>query len=71
MTDAVILEEPYGSVLVDARVPCVIVQFHGFANKTQFMHAMETGLAYYVQYSTPARPWGWIGDVRHMSPIPK
>jgi len=71
MPDKVILDEPYGTVLVDSRIPCVIVQFHGFANKTEFKHTMETGLAYYVQHSTPEFPWGWIGDVRHMSAIPK
>lgn len=71
MSDEVILEEPYGSVLVDSRVPCVVVQFHGFANKTEFKRVMDTGLAYYAQHSTRAAPWGWIGDVRHMSAIPK
>ena len=67
----VILAESYGSVLVDRGIPCVIVQFHGFANTVQFKHAMETGLAYYAQHSTSARPWGWIGDVRLMSAIPR
>jgi hypothetical protein len=71
MLDEAILDEPYGSVLVDPHVPCVIVQFHGFANKTQFKYVMETGLSYYVQHSTPQKVWGWIGDVRHMSAIPK
>jgi hypothetical protein len=71
MPEEVLLEEPYGSVLVDKSVPCVIVQFHGFANKQEFKRAMETGLAYYTQQSTPEKPWGWIGDVRHMSAIPK
>ncbi|WP_072144897.1 hypothetical protein [Hymenobacter sp. AT01-02] len=71
MPDEVLLDEPYGSVLVDSRVPCVIVQFHGFANKTQFKHVMDAGLAYYSQQSTPQKPWGWIGDVRQMSAIPQ
>lgn len=71
MRDEVLLDESYGTVLVDILVPCVIVQFHGFANKTQFKHVMETGLSYYAQHSTPAKPWGWIGDVQHMSAIPK
>jgi hypothetical protein len=71
MREEVILEEPYGSVLVDLSVPCVIVQFHGFANTQAFKHVMETGLAYYTQHSTPEKPWGWIGDVRQMSAIPK
>jgi hypothetical protein len=32
---------------------------------------MDTGLAYYAQQSTSEQPWGWIGDVRHMSAIPR
>jgi hypothetical protein len=71
MADDIILTESYGSVLVDTRVPCVIVQFHGFANKMEFQHIMQTGLTYYAAHSTPERPWGWVGDVRHMSAIPK
>ena len=71
MPDEVLLDEPYGSVLVDSRVPCVIVQFHSFANKTEFKHVMDTGLAYYTEHSTSQKPWGWIGDVRQMSAIPQ
>lgn len=71
MPDEVVLAEPYGSVLADAQVPCVIVQFHGFANRTEFMNIMETGLAYYEAHATPEHPWGWIGDVRHMGAIPQ
>lgn len=71
MPDERILTEPYGSVLVDRQVPCVLVQFHSFANKTEFKHLMDTGLAYYVAQSRPEKPWGWVGDVRQMSAIPK
>ncbi|MGI4871678.1 MAG: hypothetical protein ACRYFX_10920 [Janthinobacterium lividum] len=71
MTDYLVLAEAYGSVLADEQVPCVIVQFHGFANSEQFKHIMDTGLAYYQAHSQPARPWGWVGDTRTMSAIPK
>ncbi|MBJ6107723.1 hypothetical protein JAO73_01785 [Hymenobacter sp. BT523] len=71
MPDEVILSESYGSVLVDALVPCVIVQFHGFANRAEFINIMETGLAYYEAHATAEHPWGWIGDVRRMGAIPK
>ncbi|HEX8506946.1 MAG TPA: hypothetical protein VF630_16395 [Hymenobacter sp.] len=71
MPDAIILAESYGSVLADARVPCVIVQFHAFANRAEFVNIMETGLAYYAAHATPKRPWGWIGDVRRMGAIPQ
>jgi hypothetical protein len=71
MPDTVVLAEPYGSVLASATVPCVIVQFHGFANSAEFQHIMETGLAYYRAHSRPEHPWGWVGDVRHMGAIPR
>lgn len=71
MPDEIILAESYGSVLADAQVPCVIVQFHGFANTAKFKHIMETGLAYYQAHSQALRPWGWVGDVRHMGAIPQ
>ncbi|WP_375435965.1 hypothetical protein [uncultured Hymenobacter sp.] len=71
MPDEIILVEPYGSVLVDTRVSCVIVQFHHFANSTEFKHLMNTGLAYYAAHSQLQKPWGWIGDVRRMSAIPQ
>ncbi|GAB3298857.1 hypothetical protein [Hymenobacter tenuis] len=71
MPEEIILAEPYGSVLADAQVPCVIVQFHGFANTTEFKNIMETGLAYYRVHSQVLRPWGWIGDVRQMGAIPQ
>ena len=28
-------------------------------------------MAYFEQHSTPAKPWGWVGDVRHMGAIPE
>ena len=71
MAEQVIVAETYGSVLADEKVPCVIVQFHSFANQQQFKHIMTTGLAYYQAHSPAARPWGWVGDTRHMSAIPK
>ena len=63
--------QAYGSVLVDETVPCVLVQFHGFANGEQFKHIMTSGLAHYKAHATPTAPWGWVGDTRHMSAIPK
>lgn len=71
MAEQVILAETYGSVLADEQVPCVIVQFHKFANQQQFKHIMTTGLTYYQAHSSAARPWGWVGDTRDMSAIPK
>ena len=71
MADHVIIAEPYGSVLADETVPCVIVQFHQFANSNEFRHMMTTGLNYYQAHRTPQQPWGWVGDIRHMGAIPQ
>ena len=71
MSDQIIFTESYGSVLADESVPCVIVQFHGFANRDQFKHIMDSGLAHYLAHSTPGQPWGWVGDTRQMGAIPK
>lgn len=71
MSEQIILATPYGTALADTAVPCVITQWHGFANKTEFIALQGAALAYFEQHATPARPWGWVGDVRHMGAIPE
>jgi hypothetical protein len=71
MSEQVILATPYGTALADSAVPCVITQWHSFANKTEFIALQGAALAYYEQHSTLGSPWGWIGDVRHMGAIPE
>lgn len=70
MSDQVIYSQPYGAVLVDASVPCVITQWHAFANATEFIALQGFALEYFEQHSTPEKPWGWVGDVRQMGAIP-
>jgi hypothetical protein len=70
MSDQVIFSQPYGTVLVDAGVPCVITQWHSFANATDFIALQQFALEYFEAHSTPAKPWGWVGDVRQMGAIP-
>jgi hypothetical protein len=70
MADEIIFSQPYGRVLVDASVPCVITQWLSFANATEFITMQGFALEYFEAHSTPARPWGWVGDVRQMSAIP-
>ena len=70
MSDQVIFSQPYGSVLVDASVPCVITQWHTFANATEFIALQGFALEYFEAHSTAAKPWGWVGDVRQMGAIP-
>lgn len=71
MKEQVILATTYGVALVDEAVPCVITQWHGFANKTEFIALQNAALIYYEQHSTPSKPWGWVGDVRQMGAIPE
>jgi hypothetical protein len=71
MSEQIILATPYGTALADASVPCVITQWHGFANKTEFITLQGAALAYFEQHATPDKPWGWVGDVRHMGAIPE
>jgi hypothetical protein len=71
MSEQIILATPYGTALADSSVPCVITQWHSFANKTEFIALQGAALAYFEQHTTPDRPWGWVGDVRHMGAIPE
>ena len=70
MSDQIIYSQPYGTVLVDAAVPCVITQWHAFANAAEFIALMEAATTYFTSHSTPGKPWGWVGDVRQMGAIP-
>lgn len=70
MSDKVIFSQPFGSVLVDATVPCIITQWHAFANANDFIAMMEAATQYFASHSTSAQPWGWVGDVRQMGAIP-
>jgi hypothetical protein len=70
MPDTIIFDKPYGRVLVDASVPCVMTQWLSFANGPDFIALQEAALLYYEAHATPTRPWGFVGDVRHMGAIP-
>ncbi|QKG57074.1 hypothetical protein GKZ68_10810 [Hymenobacter sp. BRD128] len=70
MSDQLIFSEPYGVVLVDASVPCVITQWHAFANATEFITLQGFALEYFEAHSSSGNPWGWVGDVRQMGAIP-
>jgi hypothetical protein len=71
MSEQIILATPYGTALADSAVPCVITQWHRFANKTEFIALQGAALTYFEQHATLTRPWGWVGDVRHMGAIPE
>jgi hypothetical protein len=69
MSEQVLLDESYATVLADPATPCIIVQLHAFANREQFKHMMNLGLAYFQAHTSHQQPWGWIADTRHMSAI--
>ena len=64
MSDITLLTEPYGSMLFAPEVPCLIVQWHGFANRQQFQSLMDRGLALYEEEARRSQPLGWLADTR-------
>ena len=70
MSDQLLYSKPYGMVLVDASVPCITTQWHAFANASEFIDLQGFALDYFEAHSSPAHPWGWVGDVRQMGAIP-
>ena len=69
MPDTSLLTESYGAMLLAPEVPCLIVQWHGFANSQQFRSLMDRGLALYAEESRRTRPLGWLADTRRLSAI--
>jgi hypothetical protein len=69
MADIVLIEESYGSMLLAREVPCLIVQWHGFANRQQFQSLMDRGLDLYIEEATRTQPLGWLADTRLISAI--
>ena len=70
MPDSDIFSEPYGRVFIDEAVPCVIIQWLGFANRTEFMALQDTALRYIEAHATLLRPCGLVADVRHRAQLP-
>lgn len=71
MSEQVIFDQPYGQVLVDSQVPCVVTRWHRFANFQEMSALLEAALAYVQAHGSAHRPWGWVGDTRHMGAIPE
>jgi hypothetical protein len=69
MPDIVLIAESYGSMLLAPEVPCLIVQWHGFANRQQFQSLMDRGLDLYIEEVTRTQPLGWLADTRLISAI--
>lgn len=69
MADLVLAAYPYGSVLFASEVPCIITQWHSFANRQQFQSMMNEALEQYKARVQQTRPLGWLADTRHMSAL--
>ena len=69
MSDVVLIAEPYGSMLFAPEVPCLIVQWHGFANSTEFRSLMDRGLDLYRAKARQLKPLGWLADTRLVSAV--
>ncbi|MBT2557794.1 hypothetical protein J7E24_08355 [Hymenobacter sp. ISL-91] len=69
MPDRILITETYGSMLLAPEVPCLIVQWHSFANRQQFQSLMDRGLALYIEESHRTRPLGWLADTRLVSAV--
>lgn len=70
MATSVLLTRPYGLVLAETSVPCIITQWRAFASATEFITLQEIALCYFETRSSPEQPWGWVGDVHHLPAIP-
>ncbi|NVO86445.1 hypothetical protein [Hymenobacter terrestris] len=64
MPDRTLITETYGSVLLAPEVPCLIVQWHTFANRQQFRSFMDRSLELYIQEHRHTQPLGLLGDTR-------
>ena len=64
MADTSLITESYGSMLLAPDVPCLIVQWHGFANSQQFQSLMDRGLDLYIDEARRTQPLGWLADTR-------
>ena len=70
MADITLVSEPYGAVLHAPEVPCIIIQWHSFANKQQFRSLMDRALAaYQAERAQHLVPLGWIADSRQLSAL--
>ncbi|SEU06160.1 hypothetical protein [Hymenobacter actinosclerus] len=69
MPDSTLIAESYGSMLLAPEVPCLIGQWHTFANRQQFRSLMDRGLDLYIQESHRTQPLGWLADTRQISAI--
>ncbi len=69
MPSVVLIAEPYGSLLFAPEVPCLIVQWHGFANSSAFRSLMDRSLALYKAEARRTKALGWLADTRRLGAL--
>ena len=70
MSDKILVSEPYGTIYLASEVPCLIIQWHSFANSDQLRYLMNETLRQYVaEYWRHPGPLGWVADSRHLGAI--
>lgn len=70
MSDITLVSEPYGAVYLAPEVPCIIIQWTGFANSEQLRYLMNAAQATYIDEAKRQKgPIGWIADSRGLGAV--
>jgi hypothetical protein len=70
MSDITLVTESYGAIHLAPEVPCIIIQWTGFANSEQLRYLMNETLNQYIAESQRRPgPLGWIADSRGLGAI--
>lgn len=70
MRDHPLVSESYGAVYLAPEVPCIIIQWTGFANSDQLRYLMNQAQTHYINEAKHRPgPIGWIADSRGLGAI--
>jgi hypothetical protein len=71
MSDITLVSESYGAVYLAPEVPCIIIQWAGFANSEQLRYLMNQAQSHYIAEAgrRPGHPLGWIADSRGLGAV--
>lgn len=70
MSDITLVSEAYGAVYLAPEVPCIIIQWTGFANSEQLRYLMNAAQASYIdEAKRQPGALGWIADSRGLGAV--
>ena len=70
MADITLVSESYGAVYLAPEVPCIIIQWTGFANSGQLRYLMNQAQASYIaEAKRQPGAVGWIADSRGLGAV--